>query len=191
MITTSVFVVDRLAVVDTIDAPDHVVLTLALAAPRHRRIAGPFGSFAGAIDIVDGGNNHAEGADIHSVLDVPFLRVRQANHRRGGDARTGRDHGLDVFVFERAVLHLEPGVVVVPGFFAVARGVGGGLREAEDLFSREQFRLDCVVERRGFGGGRRGLLSLRDHAKQGCGGQRKPAREQLNQIRRPKACATS
>ena len=55
---------------------------------------------------------------------MPFLRVRQADHRGRRDFRAGRDHGFDVLEFEGAVLHLEPGVVVMFGVFAVLGRVG-------------------------------------------------------------------
>ena len=64
------------------------------------------------------------------------------------DVRARRDHGLDVLEFQSAVLHFEPGVVVVLGGFAVTGNIERGLREAEDLLAFQEFLLGRVVERR-------------------------------------------
>ena len=73
-----------------------------------------------ALYVVNGGNDHAESADVGGVLNVPFLGVGQPHHGDRAGVRAGGDHRLDVLELERAVLHLEPGVVVVPGRFAMA-----------------------------------------------------------------------
>jgi hypothetical protein len=55
------------------------------------------------------------------------------------------DHLLDVFELQRAVLHFEPGVIVVLGRLAIARDVEGLLRAAEDLFAVQKLLLGGVV----------------------------------------------
>jgi hypothetical protein len=54
------------------------------------------------------------------MLDVPFLRVRQPDHGNGRHVRAGCDHRFDILELQGAVLHFEPGVVVVFGGFAIA-----------------------------------------------------------------------
>src|ERR1700679_2521972 len=65
-------------------------------------------------------------------------RTRQPDHRRPRNARARRNHRLDVFVFERAVLHLEPGVIVVLRLLAIANGIRRRLRKAEYLLPGQQ-----------------------------------------------------
>src|SRR5450759_5373416 len=54
-------------------------------------------------------------------------------------------------LFQRAVLHFEPGVVVVFCRLAIPRNIERRLREAEDLLAFPEFLYDGVVELR-FGG---------------------------------------
>ena len=135
-----------LAVVDAVDAPDGARLSGAGTAPRDGRKARPLGGFARPLHIVHRGDDDAERADVGGVLDVPFLGVGQADHRNGAGVRAGGDHRLHVLELQRAVLHFEPGVVVVLGRFAVAGDVELTLREAEDLLAFQQLLLGGVVE---------------------------------------------
>ena len=96
-----------------------------------------------------------ERAEIGRVLDVELLRVGQPDHRNRAGVRAGGDHRLDILELERAVLHLEPGVVVMLGLLAIAGDIELGLREAEDLLAFEQLLLGGVVQLRLFA---RGLL---------------------------------
>ena len=112
----------------------------------NRRIARPLGGLPRPIHIVHRGNNHAQRADIGGVLDVPFLRVGQPDHRSGADVRARGDHLLDVRELQRAVLHFKPGEVVMLGRFAIAGDIHLRLREAEDLLAVEQLLLGRVVK---------------------------------------------
>src|SRR5450759_2365745 len=141
-------VVKGLAVIDAVDAPDARRLARPGAAPRHWWKARPLHRLPGSIHIVHGGYNDTQHADVGGMLDVPFLRVREPDHRNCAGVRARRDHGLDVLELQRAVLHFEPGVVVVLCRLAIPRDIKRRLREAEDLLAFPEFLYDGVVQLR-------------------------------------------
>src|SRR5437868_4696787 len=89
------------------------------------------------------------------MLNVPLLSVRQADHGDRTRMGTGGDHRLDIFEFERAVLHLKPRIVVMFGLLAVTRRVHRGLRETEHLLAGEQLLFGRVVQLSGRQRGKR------------------------------------
>ena len=166
--------IDGVTVVDTVNAPNGPILAAARTTPSVWWIARPLGTLASAVDVIDGGNNHSQTTDIGGVLDVPFLRVGQADHGDGAGVRAGGDHLLDIGELEGAVLHLEPGIVVMLGGLAIGGRVHLVLREAEDLLAFEQLLLGGVVKVQRFGNRRRHRLCLcRNQAQHGAhsGGQ--------------------
>src|ERR1051326_5636669 len=115
IITTTSMLSNGLAIIHAIATPDAGSLTATRAAPSLGRIIRPFDRLSRAFHIIHRRDDQAERADIGGVLDVPFLRVRQPDHGNGSGMRAGRDHRLDIFEFQRAVLHLKPDIVVMLG----------------------------------------------------------------------------
>ena len=121
-------------------------LALTRTPARDWRIASPFGRFPRSIDIVDSGDNHPQRANVGGVLDVPLLRVRQPNHRSRLDVRARGNHFLNIGELQRAVLHFEPGEVVMLGRLTVVGDIHLRLGKAENLLAIEKLLLGGVVE---------------------------------------------
>ncbi len=62
------------------------------------------------------------------------------------DPRARRDHLLNIRELQRAVLHLEPGEIVVLCPLAVAGGIGLRLGKAEDLLAIKKLLLGGVIQ---------------------------------------------
>ena len=86
------------------------------------------------------------------MLDVPVLRVGKADHRRCRDVRTGGDHRLDIPELQRAVLHLEPGSIVMLCRLAIRVDIDSSYHKAAHLLAVKHFLLaDAVQFGLGFG----------------------------------------
>ncbi len=96
---------------------------------------------------------------------MPFLRIRQPNHRCRLHVRTGGDHLLYVGELQRAVLHFKPREIVMFRPFAIVGDVHLRLCETEDLLTLKQLLLHRVVERSLGSAGIRGLRFQRERCK--------------------------
>lgn len=127
-------------------AQDAEVLALARAAACDRRVSRPLDGFPCPLDIIHRGNDNAQCTDVRGVLDVSFLHIRQADHGSSVDVWAGGDHPFDVSEFECAVLHLEPGVVVMFRRLAISRNIKLPLGKAEDLLAFQKLLLGGFVQ---------------------------------------------
>ena len=96
--------------------------------------------------IVDRRNDDPEHADVKRLLRVRLERVGHPDDRRRAYVRARLHHLPDIGESHQAVLHFEPGEVVVRRLPAVGLDIQIPHHVAEDLLSLQQSLLGPVVQ---------------------------------------------
>jgi len=91
--------------------------------------------------------DHADRADVGGVLQRAFKLVGETNHRRRANVRACGNELRDIGPAQCAVLHLDPGEVVMRRHLAVQLRVGLTDAERSQLFAVEQFLFCCIPQR--------------------------------------------